>query len=427
MFELVHAPARPVSFLLSCFQNWIAVAAQHRIDLKRFRRTETLARPMADQATPAPASPGRFPEFPELDGFRGLAIVLVLLEHVFKYSVKVGGPWNQWGGAGVILFFGLSGFLITGLLCSELARRGHVDLRAFWMRRGLRIVPAMFFYVGVVAVLKLAGWVTDPPWKDFAVALAFLRNFAGRGPTLEHLWSVSLEQQFYLLWPLLFALLALPAVRRVGWGLFVGVILWRATAILGHIYPPDSATIYLRTDFRFDALMGGSLLAVARHLGQLNPHAWWLRVSPPWWTLPALLAWAGWGLELPKAAPVFLTVQVLLALLLLSRVVAGPAGWFTEFCRWAPMRWLGRRSYSLYLWQQLFLVMKLPEWGWPRTFPADVLLGLAAGLASYHFIELPCLRLKSRWGGRSVKGAPQNGTSSPPSPSLPPSPGSPSS
>ena len=81
----------------------------------------------------------RFPEFPELDGFRGLALLLVLVEHALRWSLRIPGPWDHWGSAGVILFFGLSGFLITGLLCAERVRIGDVDLWSFWTRRGLRL------------------------------------------------------------------------------------------------------------------------------------------------------------------------------------------------------------------------------------------------------------------------------------------------
>ncbi len=358
----------------------------------------------AAQLPPSGSSP-RFPEFPALDGFRGLAILLVLVEHVLKYSVGIPGPWNHWGGVGVILFFALSGFLITGLLGVELAREGRIDLRAFWIRRGLRILPAMAAYLAAIALLKLAGWVTDPPWKDFAACLAFLRNFAGRGHSLEHLWSVSLEQQFYLLWPLVFAATGRRGARRASLAVLVGVIAWRAAAISTGLYRADSATIYLRSDFRFDALMGGSFLALAWHGGDLARSAVWLRsFASPWWVLPALLAWAGWMWGSPWAGPVFIAVQVLLALLLLSHLVSNAGDAFGWLCSGSWLRWLGRRSYSIYLWQQIFLVVKSPDWGWARHFPVDLALAFAFGLASYHWVELPCLRLKSRMGRRRSSG-----------------------
>lgn len=175
---------------------------------------------------------------------------------------------------------------------------------------------------------------------------------------------------------------------------------WRTGAILGGLYAWNSTAIYQRTDFRLDALMGGCLLALARHQGRLN--AVWLRWASPFWVLPALLAWAGWGEQVPGGRVMFITGQVLLALLLLARLVAVSDDGFARGCRWGWLRWLGRRSYSIYLWQQLFLAAKTPDWGWVRVFPMDVLFAFAAGLVSYHFIELPCLRLKSRWGGRAV-------------------------
>lgn len=366
---------------------------------------------MTSSTASATARPrGRFPEFPELDGFRGLALLLVLVEHVMVWSLHVPGPWTHWGSAGVILFFGLSGFLITGLLCAERVRTGRVDLQAFWARRGLRIVPAMFVFLGVAALLKGAGlFGVKPLWRDFPVSVLFVRNWAGDGAELQHLWTVALEQQFYVLWPLLFAGLPWPRAKAAGGALFLGVIAWRTTAIITGRYGWDSTPIYQRTDFRLDGLLGGCLLALAWHQGRLCLA--WLRWASPLWVLPALLAWAGWGSNLPGGRTVFITGQVLLALLLLARLVALPDDAFAAACRWGWLRWLGRRSYSIYIWQQLFLAAKSPDWGWVRVFPLDVVFAFAAGLASYHWVELPCLRLKSRWGGRSLTQKIQKGSS----------------
>jgi len=355
---------------------------------------------------------GRFPEFPELDGFRGLALLLVLVEHTLSWSLRSPGPWGHWGSAGVILFFGLSGFLITGLLCAERGRTGRVDLRAFWVRRSLRIVPAMGVFVAIAALLKLGGFFEAKPyWRDFPLTLLFLRNLAGDGRELQHLWSVSLEQQYYLLWPLLFAALPLASATRAGRILFVGVVAWRTAAIAGGLHAWDSTPIYQRTDFRLDALIGGSLVAVAWHQGRLGGS--WLRRIPPTAVLAALLAWTAWGSSLPGARASYITGQVLLALLLLARLVVSPAGPFAAGCRWGWLRWLGRRSYSIYIWQQLFVTAKTPDWGWVRMFPVDLVFAFAAGLASYHLVELPCLRLKSRWGGRRPTALSDTGSSRP--------------
>lgn len=368
-----------------------------------------------------PVSKGRFPEFPELDGFRGLAIFLVLAGHTFEFSLGYREPWRMWGSVGVVLFFALSGFLITGLLCAERSRTGGIDLRGFWMRRVFRIVPAMAVFLLGVAILKGRGWVVDSRWRDFGLSLAFVRNLAGRGPTLEHLWSIAVEMQFYAVWPILFFRLSLRGAQRVGMGIFLAVILWRAGAIGAGLYSHDSATIYLRTDFRIDALMGGSLLAMARQTGRLAGFSGWLRVFPPVWVFPALLGWSGWMSAFPGVHPLFITVEVLLALLLLARLLAFPTDGFGQLCRSGWMRWLGRRSYSIYLWQQLFILTKTPDWGWIREFPVDVFMAFAAGLVSYHRVEVPFLRLRTRWGGRPVASPIQNGSgsSSAPSPSFP--------
>lgn len=139
-----------------------------------------------------------FRHFPQLDGLRGLAIVLVLAGHVLEFGF---GIHTDFGGLGVLLFFLLSGFLITGLLDREKTRTGAISLRAFYIRRVLRLFPALFIFLATQCVLIETRVVTDTPWYAVAACLLYVRNIWGRGSTTGHIWSLSLEEQFYTSWP----------------------------------------------------------------------------------------------------------------------------------------------------------------------------------------------------------------------------------
>ncbi|HTI69510.1 MAG TPA: acyltransferase [Candidatus Limnocylindria bacterium] len=349
----------------------------------------------------APLAAGRFPTFPQLDGFRGLAVLLVLVEHTLHHSVQKFGFWDHFGNLGVILFFGLSGFLITGLLAAEWERKQKIDLPAFYMRRGLRIIPALYALLAVMVILKLIHAVTDVGWVGFAEAGIFVRNLFGSDTSLSHLWSVSIEMQYYLFWPWVFVLFGVRGAWRVGWGLLLAVVLWRTFAIVIMRHPVIDPTLYLRTDYRLDAILAGSLLALSWRKGQAS---WWQasdakgwRWIDPIWLLPLLMWWSYRGLDLPVIGSQWITGQVLLAAVLLARCLRFESSWFSRICRTAGLRALGRWSYSIYLWQQIFLVVQTPNWGWIRLFPVNLVFVMGAALLSHYLVEQPCLRLKSAW------------------------------
>jgi peptidoglycan/LPS O-acetylase OafA/YrhL len=369
---------------------------------------------MATDGTPPSPQPPRagtvgqsvgFPVFPQLDGFRGLAVLLVLIEHTLRHSLGLSGPWDHLGGLGVLLFFALSGFLITGLLIAEKSTRGTVSLSSFYLRRAFRIWPAFFAFLGVVALLKLAGWVVGTRWLDLAESALFIRNFVGRDQLLAHIWSLSIEQQFYLFWPLFFVRCSFSTIERIGWSMLLLVVGWRTFAVLGGLYSADSHVLYLRSDFRFDALMGGSLLAWARHLQKapFSPGPGWLGPLSPVAMLGALIFWTAWGKSLPGGALNYLTVALILTVLILAHLVKFPASLLGRACQAQPLRWLGKYSYSIYLWQQLLLVEKNPSWGFIRQFPVDLLLSVLAGVISYHAIEQPFLKLRAHFSKKRTR------------------------
>jgi peptidoglycan/LPS O-acetylase OafA/YrhL len=155
---------------------------------------------------------------PGLDGVRGLALAFVLLSHSIiydEYTTSFGIGFS-FGSAGVTIFFVLSGFLITGVLLREEAKTGKISLRLFYFRRALRLFPALWIYL--IAVVAL--WLTDEHphhnWDGIFASLLYVRNFMGEGYETDHLWSLSIEEQFYLIWPIVLFWLPRRNYTRLG-------------------------------------------------------------------------------------------------------------------------------------------------------------------------------------------------------------------
>ena len=346
---------------------------------------------------------------PALDGFRGLAILLV---------VPFNLGWGLTGGyIGVDLFFVLSGFLITSLLIQERSRAGRIDFGAFYMRRILRLIPALLF---LLAALTVTTTVLSSPadarenYLASLAALFYVANWVmalgvGDGSdvmgALAHTWSLSVEEQFYLIWP---PILATILIR--GWGLrgvavvagvgSLGALLWRVSLSLGGAHP---VRIYTGTDTRADALLLGCLLACIFHLRKGRP----------------LMRSAGSGLiavlaltvivlgafRLPSdASPVMqqggFTAVAIVAVLLLAHLVDQPAGRLGNAFSWMPLVVVGKLSYGVYLWHLLvgrFLTAdRLPLSG--ILLETTRVVAIACVVAfSWHFVERPALTLKERW------------------------------
>ena len=339
-----------------------------------------------------------------LDGLRGVAILLVVLDHL---AVRVHGegligspalaPFTD-GQLGVLVFFVLSGYLITGILLRERARSGRVSLRDFYARRALRIWPALYVFLSAMLVIDHASGVVEITGRQMMFAGLYLWPYmpgAGGGAWwLGHTWSLSVEEVFYLCFPL--ALVALSP-RRVYWAA-VGVIalepLVRLVHELGHLGPADRIAIYPHT--RADALLIGACVAL---LPLVHPglHARLRTVA----ARPAVAAAAIGGLVasayVASAAgdayrlPVGMSVEALcVAFVLLSLETAGPLRRALSF---RPLVLLGLVSYSLYLWQEPFLAQ-----GWTSGVMGSTalapLLALACAITSYRLVERPFLRLK---------------------------------
>ncbi|MGY0071424.1 acyltransferase family protein [Streptomyces sp. QTS137] len=343
-----------------------------------------------------------------LDGLRTVAVVLVIVYHVEPDAVP--------GGAvAVDVFFTLSGFVITRLLVAEYARTGHIGLRSFYRRRWLRLGPALLVVCAVTALLSVAFPLPlfDGAWMAAALAAASVVNLVRAGESgpysdltapLGHTWSLGVEEQFYLVWPLLLlVLLRRTGARTVlGWVAVLCVlpVLWRTV-----LWDPTAAhRIYNGPDTRLDQLLVGALLALL--LARLPADAPRLTLLRRWsgrlcWPALALLGLIAWQVPIAGASawnPVWYTVGFLTAAVLTAVVVAAmelcPRSWPSRLLSVSAPAWVGRNlSYGMYLWH--YPVIRLlfdlgVERGW--LLPAGFAATVAAALASYVLVERPLLR-----------------------------------
>lgn len=323
-------------------------------------------------------------EIPSLTGLRGASILLVLTGHLYgtrgcdlpKLSPFIG----DYANLGVLVFFVLSGFLITSLLVLERERAGHVSLRAFYWRRTVRIFPPAYAFLAVVAAFGAASAA------DLLVGVAYLSNMSsGRPWVLGHLWSLAVEEQFYLLWPFAFVRFGLRAELALLVIIALAPLARFATfAVLAETLPIFPAVA--------DSLAVGCLLALRRDW--LHDQPWYVRLRD----MPAsvlLLAMFAANLArfhifaLSYVAP---TVLAVLVAALIDRCVVHHSIGFGRMMNTEPLMSIGRLSYSLYLWQQVFLNRYSTEW-W-TAYPANIMLAFAAAWVSYTCVEKPALRLR---------------------------------
>ncbi len=339
-----------------------------------------------------------------LDGVRSLAVGIVLAAHG-------GVAWFRSGGVGVDLFFVLSGFLITSILAAEAAATGGVSLRNFYVRRFLRLGPGLVLTCAFVGLWQFFAF-GRAPWTAIAVALTYsanwVRAFSATDLTwLIHCWTLAIEEQFYLLWPWVVLLLARRARddRARAGALLAGaaiIALYRA-AMVGH-YTDERINYGL--DTRMDSLMTGAALAYAarawaaagglgdaasRLLGRaLAPGALLVLLAIPrivTWYSP----WMGWvGYVIVAAA----------SALVLADLVLGRHSLLARPFSWAPLVYVGRISYGIYLLHlPIYFIIEdaLPAWSYLEKLPLKLALTLGAAALSFHFVEQPFLRLKARF------------------------------
>lgn len=354
---------------------------------------------------------------PALDGLRGLAVLAVVLVHC---SVWLGGSWADrvasGGALGVDLFFVLSGFLITTLLLEERIRTGRLDLKAFYVRRALRLLPALVAFLVVFSAYALAaGLGVGATVRTVGAAASYGFNWARVAgvPVLDdlnHTWSLAIEEQFYVMWPVA-VLLATRWRPRAAIALLVGAIA-ASGLVRGWLYAAgDGVAAYYRTDARAEALLVGALLAVALLRGAGSAARWRVAGGLGAAVLAAfvLLPPSAFGEETGRNDVLFnggLSVVALSSAAMVGAVAAG--GWTAgPLLAWSPLRGLGRVSYGLYLWHPpvLYAVRRHGDGlGRPLGLVVAVVLFSAATWWSYRFVESPFLARKRRWERRRPPG-----------------------
>ena len=350
------------------------------------------------------ATPNARSHWPGLDGLRGIAALSVVLFHA-----NVGLAAN--GFVGVDVFFVLSGFLITTILLSEVGRSGTVRLRRFYLRRFLRLYPALVCVCVLVGLAAVASGRVAEVWPGLAAALLYVSNWwiytGGESPMLEHTWTLAIEEHFYLVWPLL--LLALSAHRvlvKVGAGVVVGTLV--VLLFVPWTRPLDGVR---ESYLRGFPIVWGSLLAVLHHKRLLRGGTNLLAAGVL--SLALLMAILVLPWELPEGwltGP--LSITGALSILVVAATVAGRPSRTASALSWTPLRWSGTRSYGLYLYHLPILsvlthqVTVGPHW---LRMVAGIVLSLLVTEMSFRWVESPFLRLKDR--ARSLIPTPVSTTS----------------
>jgi peptidoglycan/LPS O-acetylase OafA/YrhL len=346
-----------------------------------------------------------------LDGLRAIAVAAVFLFHADLL-------WARGGYLGVDLFFVISGFLITSLLIGEGERKGRVHLGAFYWRRAKRLLPASFLMMtaAVLAATIFAPDALPRLRRDVPASLAYATNWEliyagtsyfetmGRQPLLQHLWSLAIEEQFYIIWAPLIALL-LPRFGRRGLlaltgSLAIGSLMWMSVLALWLGYPNtgDPSRLYFGTDTHGFPLLIGAMLGLIWKPNAHDP-------APGGRFLYKLVGLGGAAaliIELSLMSAVgeetswlypwgFIASATTTVVLIITGTYRGSI--FGPILDMQPMRWIGERSYGIYLWHWPIFMLTRPDldldWDAVTIFVVRVVLTVGLAALSYRFVELP--------------------------------------
>jgi peptidoglycan/LPS O-acetylase OafA/YrhL len=341
----------------------------------------------------------KYSHLPALDGMRAVAVFIVIFYHS---SMPIPG------GVGVLVFFVLSGFLITWLLLKEADRHGTVSLRKFYIRRSLRIFPAFTAY----AALLITGLVVLEKrivWPQVIASLLYVSNYyqalnGDPNTGFSHTWSLGIEEQFYVLWPSVFLLFLHQREKLVKTLATTIAAIWVYRLVLVFAFHVDQGYIYEAFDTRADSLLIGCLTAVLLWERKVPQFFNWACGNVLWPALSLTLFVASMMIEHRLGSSyrntIGFAVDSLLVAILIPQMIAFRDSMIGGWLNWRWMRFLGVLSYSLYLYQQAAIgqaekvAAKLPAL---LHFPVIITIVLLCAMASYYVVERPALKLKERF------------------------------
>jgi len=334
---------------------------------------------------------------PSVDGLRAISIGLVLFGHLAGTSNffprSTFAPLGDFGNLGVRVFFVISGFLITFLMLDEIEATGTVSLKLFYLRRTLRIFPASYAYILFVFLASRLGWPTLLP-GDLFHAVTYTENYhLHTSWVVGHLWSLSVEEQFYLLWPAViaffslrhatlfaFSALLIAPISRLAIATFLPAYRWG----IGWWFP----TI-------MDPIATGCLLAIFRN--RLEADSFYMSVLRSRWfvLIPCSAFLANMRPDGRRLSMLLLQPFINLALAVtMHRVVIFNKTMLGRFLNMPPVAFIGVLSYSIYLWQQPFL--NRSSHSVVCVFPWNLMIAGVAAAGSYAFIERPALAIRKK-------------------------------
>lgn len=335
---------------------------------------------------------------PGLDGLRACSILCVVWSHM---QTTRGFPecnvlsWaGDLGNLGVRVFFVISGFLITHLLLDETRLAGRISLKGFYLRRTFRIFPAFYTFLLVVTLLVAAGMLAAKT-ADLAHAATYTINFVHKKSwVVAHAWSLAVEEQFYLLWPMTIVLLGWAGARRVA----IGAVLMAPVLRIAtwYLLPQYQGIITKAFPTICDTIATGCLLACFRE--QVFGLRWYRAFVDSRWFLMVPAAVLLSNSQAWHTRPDLLlghTVRNVGIALCIDWCLRHSDSRLGRFLSLRPMVWVGTLSYSLYLWQQVFLNRNSDVWY--CAFPLNVTLAFMVASLSLYLVERPCLRLRVRW------------------------------
>jgi peptidoglycan/LPS O-acetylase OafA/YrhL len=348
---------------------------------------------------------------PSLDGLRALSVLLVIILHtLLRHSLYKFIPFPLRllgnGALGVFIFFVISGYLITTLLLREQEKTRTISLRSFYLRRAFRILPPLYAYVIFLAILGITGHMPGMNRHEFISAITLTRNYAHHVDlwAMEHLWSLCIEEQFYVLWPTTLVLCLLHRSDAIGRRRATRIALIVVIAepfirLICYRYLPAYRNMGM-FHMQADGLMFGALGALQQ--GHARFERIYARVTHWPWLLPVLIFLVLNALTVRFQnywdLPLGMTLNGFLIPMWLVWLVRNPTSPQGRILNQPAVAWVGRLSYSLYIWQTFFTHhLNVEVFGrdfWWLNFPTSWLLILAVATLSHYAIERPALRLR---------------------------------